>query len=326
MVVDKVGVTAYGGRVALSVSDNGSLIYDPTGSYNNQQLIWVDRAGKRLESVGAPGLIDAPSLSPDGKRVAVARLDPQTRTYDIYVIDLARGGTSGRLTFDPGDDRYPVWSPDGSHIAWGANRGAGSHFYQKLASGGGQEELLLKADAPSYPTSWSADGRFIFYARVDPKTGFDLWVLPVEGERQPFPFLQTPFSEGYGRFSPDGHWVAYQSNEQGRFEVFVQTFPASGGKWQVSTNGGTFAHWRSDGKELFYLSGDNKLMAVEVKPGSSFEAGVPKALFDLAPLRALPNAYAVTADGQRFLFVTQGEATANLQYTVVVNWMAEAKK
>ncbi|MGH7411833.1 MAG: TolB family protein [Candidatus Methylomirabilis sp.] len=127
-------------------------------------------------------------------------------------------------------------------------------------------------------------------------------------------------------FSPDGRWIAYISNDQGRYEVYVQTFPASGGKWQVSTNGGVYPHWRSDGKALFYLSSDNKLMAVEVKPGSSFEAGAPKALFDLAPLRAGFNIYAVTADGQRFLFVTQGEATANLQYTVVVNWMAEAKK
>ena len=147
----------------------------------------------------------------------------------------------------------------------------------------------------------------------------------MEGERQPFPFLQTPFAEALPYFSPDGRWIAYNSNDQGRYEVFVQTFPASGGKWQVSTNGGTWLHWPSGGKELFFISG-GKLMAVEVKPGSSFEAGVPRALFDLAPLRAGANGYAVTADGQRFLFVTQGEATANLQYTVVTNWMAEAKK
>jgi hypothetical protein len=128
------------------------------------------------------------------------------------------------------------------------------------------------------------------------------------------------------RFSHDGRWIAYTSTDQGRADVYVQTFPASGGKWQVSTNGGSQANWRSDGKEMFYLSGDNKLMVVEVKPGSSFEAGVPKALFNLAPLRALPSVYAVTADGQRFLFITQGELPANLQYTVVMNWLAEVKR
>ncbi len=323
VVADKVRVTL-SGRGYFSVSDNGSLVYDPTSLFNNEQLTWIDRAGKALEPVGTPGAIQSPRLSPDGKRVAVVRRDAQTGTYDIYVTDLARGASS-RLTFDPGNDTNPVWSPDGSRIAWVSTRDAGFQIYQMLASGVGQEELLLKSDVPIRPDSWSADGRFILYGRLDPKMRGDLWVLPLEGERQPFLFLQTPFAEQTPRFSPNGRWVAYTSNDQGRDEVYVQTFPAAGGKWQVSINGGLLPHWRSDGKELFYLSGDNKLMAVEVKPGSSFEAGVPKALFDLAPLRAA-SVYAVTADGQRFLFVTQGEATANLQFTVVTNWMAEAKK
>ncbi|MGH9837226.1 MAG: protein kinase domain-containing protein [Blastocatellia bacterium] len=321
-VADKVSVNNIG-KGHFSVSDNGSLAYDPTGASNNQQLTWVDRTGKLLETVGTPGVIEYPRLSPDGKRIAVVRRDAQTGTWDIYVIDLARGASS-RLTFDPGDDRSPVWSPDGSRIAWSSNRGAGFQIYQKLASGVGQEELLLKSDVRIGPGNWSADGRFILYTRTDPKTEADLWILPLEGERQPFLFLQTPFIKIWPRFSPDGRWIAYGSNDQGRYEVYVQTFPASGGKWQVSTNGGIQPHWRSDGKELFYIS-DGKPMAVEVKPGSSFEAGMPKALFDLEPLRATAD-YAVTADGQRFLFVTQGEATASLQYTVVLNWMAELKK
>jgi Tol biopolymer transport system component len=232
-----------------------------------------------------------------------------------------------RLTFDPGGDGSPIWSPDGSRIAWSANRGAGYYIYQKLASGDGPEELLIESDAPINLGSWSPDGRFILYALRDPKTGHDLWVLPMEGERRPFLFLQTPFGEQHGRFSPDGRWIAYVSNDQGREEVYVQPFPASGGKWQVSTNGGTNAHWRSDGKEIFYLSG-GKLMAVEVKPGSSFEAGAPKTLFDFAPLRALTpyGNYAVMAMGERFLLVTQKQAPANLQYTVVTGWVPEAKK
>ncbi len=325
VVADKVAVST-GRRGSFSVSDNGSLVYDSTGGFDDLQLTWVDRKGKTLESVGEPGVIEAPKLSPDGKRVAVVRLDPKTRNRDIYVTDLAQGA-SLRLTFDPGGDGSPIWSPDGSRIAWAANRGTEFHLYQKLASGVGPEELLLKTDAPIGTGNWSSDGRFIVYAVLRPQTGHDLWVLPIESERRPVLFLQTPFSEQHGRFSPDGRWIAYVSNDQGREEVYVQPFPASGGKWQVSTTGGTAPHWRSDGKEIFYLSA-GKLMAVEVKPGSSFEAGTPKTLFDFAPLRGLTpyGNYAATADGQRFLLVTQRQALASLQYTVVTNLAAEAKK
>lgn len=324
---DQVAVTP-SGRGYFSVSDNGILVYDPTGASDNQQLIWVDRAGKLLEPVGAPGFFAWPVLSPDGKRVAVARRDPQSKTYNIYVTDLARG-VSSRITVGPANNSFPIWSPDGTRIAWSSNREGAFQIYQKLASGVGQEELLLKSDVVINPQSWSEDGRFILYTRVDPKTNNDVWVLPLEGNRQPYPFLQTPFFEGKACFSPDGRWIAYQSNDQGRPQVSVQTFPASGGKWVVSTNGGFLPHWRGDGNELVYISADNKLMAVEVKLGSSFEAGVQKALFDLAPVRAAVSkgiGYIVTADGQRFLFVSEAEETATLQYTVVVNWAAEMKK
>jgi Tol biopolymer transport system component/tRNA A-37 threonylcarbamoyl transferase component Bud32 len=327
VVADKVRVASQFGRAFFSVSDNGSLVYDPNALTNNQQLTWVDRAGKPLGTVGPPDEYETPRLSPDGKQLAVLRRDPRTRTWDIYVIDLARGAGS-RLTFDPGDDISPVWSPDGSRIAWGTKRDGAFQIYQKLASGIGQEELLLKADAPIYPDSWSADGRFLLYYRLDPKTRQDLWVLPLAGDRQPALFLQTPFTDTNGRFSPDGRWIAYTSDDQGRYEVNVQPFPASGSKWQISTSGGQLPWWRSDGKELYYLSLDGKLMAVEVKPGGSFEATVPRALFDLAPARALggTRSYAVTAAGDRFLFITAREQTASSQFTVVTNWAAEVKK
>ena len=312
------------GRGYYSVSDNGILVYDPTNTYGNQQLFWFDRAGKRLESVGAPGIIQNPRLLPDGKQVAVDRRDLQTGNEDIYVIDLGRG-TSSRLTSDPGSDTRPIWSPDGSRIAWSSNRNGSFQIYQKLASGVGQEELLLKSEIPSLPTSWSADGRFILYTGDDPKTSFDVWVLPRAGDRQPFPFLQTPFNESSASFSPDGGWVAYQSNDQGLNEVYVQTFPASGSKWQVSTDTGAFPIWRSDGKELFYVK-LGALMAVEVKPGSSFEAGVPKVMFDLAGKTRGNPVFAATADGQHFLIVSQEQDTPNLQFTVVVNWSADLKK
>ena len=326
VVADKVRVSDTPSRGHFSVSDNGSLVYDPNALTDSQQLTWVDRAGQPLGTVGPPGEYEYPRLAPDGKRVAVLRRDPQTRTWDIYVIDLARGAGS-RLTFDPGDDRNPIWSSDGSRIAWSAKRDGAYQIYQKLASGVGPEELLLKADVSIIPDSWSADGRFILYTRTDPKTRPDLWTLPLAGDRQPSLFLQTPFAEFEGRFSPDGRWIAYTSNDQRRAEVYVQTFPASGGKWQISTSGGRQPWWRSDGRELYYLSADGKLMAVEVKPGGSFEALAPRALFDLAPSRAIGGAsYAVTAAGDRFLFVTAREEAASLQFTVVTNWAAEAKK
>ncbi len=327
VVTDKVRVTGNPSVGHFSVSDNGSLVYDSNVLTDNQQLTWVDRAGKPLGTVGPVGEYEYLRLSPDGKRAAVVRTDPQSRSRDIYVIDLARGASS-RLTFDPGDDRFPVWSPDGNRIAWRAHRDVGFQIYQKLASGVGQEELLLKDDVSIPANSWSADGRFLLYTRIDLKTRHDLWTLPLAGDRQPALFLQTPFSESEGRFSPDGRWIAYTSDDQGRDEVYVQTFPASGGKWQVSTSGGQQPWWRSDGRELYYLSADGKLMAVEVKPGGSFEAGAPRALFDLAPVRAIggSSSYAVTAAGDRFLFVTTREEAVSLQFTVVVNWTAEVKK
>jgi Tol biopolymer transport system component len=315
------------GRGFFSASDNGSLVYASSSALYNQQLTWIDRTGRPLEPVGPPGMYESPRLSPDGKQVAVTRMDPNTRTQDIYVIDLARGASS-RLTLDPADDRYAIWSPDGSRIVWAHQEENSHQFRQKLASGVGQEEVLFKSDAPVAQGSWSPDGRFILYTRSSPKTRSDLYILPLEGDRQPFAFLETPFVEASGRFSPDGRWIAYHSNDQGRDEVYVQPFPASGAKWQISTTVGSQPQWRGDGKELFYMSGDNKLLAVEVKPGSSFAAGVPKALFDLAPLRMVTSnrSFAVTADGQRFLVVTQRQEAANVQYTVVVNWAAEAKQ
>jgi Tol biopolymer transport system component len=301
----------------------------------------VDRTGEPLESfgeskgfVGNPslspeGFVGNPRLSPDGKQAAVAQRDPQTRTRDIYVIDMTRG-ISSRLTFDPGDDYAPIWSPDGKRIAWTSNRNGPLAIYQKLASGVGQEELLLKLDVHVSPDSWSPDGRLMLFDRTDPKTREDLWVLPMDGDRKPFLFLQTPFNEGRARFSPDGRFVAYQSDDQGRNEVYVQTFPASGNKWQISNNGGSFAIWRNDGREIFYISADGKLMSVEIKPGSGFEASVPKPLFDLTLRRAIGFggniAFAVAPDGQRFLVNRQVEAPASLQYIVVMNWPMEVKK
>jgi len=332
-LAEKVTINS-AGRGFFSASDDGTVILDPTGAtFDSQLLQWVDRSGKPLSIIGEPGNYIMPvsnqKASPDGKRIVVSKRDRETNNREIYVIDIARN-TSSRLTFDPGDDSYPVWSSDGSRIAWTSNRDGGiPAIYQKLASGIGQDELLLKSDAPISPSSWSPDGKFLMYNRTDPKTGNDMWVLPMEGDRKPFVFLQTPFNESGARFSPDGRFVVYSSQGAERAEIFVQDFPASGNRWQISNGGGRGPVWRSDGKEIFFVSADNKVMAVDVKAGNGFEIGIPKPLFDLVPLRALGfglSNFAPSSDGQRFLVTVQSEAPASLQYVVIQNWVSEVKK
>ncbi|MDA2938906.1 serine/threonine-protein kinase [Acidobacteria bacterium AH-259-A15] len=237
----------------FSVSENGVLTYRSGLSKN--QLVWLDREGKRLGApVGEPADYSNPELSPDGKRVAVGRLDPETQTRDIWLFDLARG-TSSRLTFDPADDLNPVWSADGTRIAFTSDRKGQRDIYQKMASGTGEDELVLESGEQKSVTDWSADGRFLLYSVRNPQTGTDVWMLPLSEEGKPTPFLQQSFREREAQFSPDGRWVTYESNESGTRQVFVQPFPATGGKWQISTQGGVQPRWRRDGKELFYIAG-----------------------------------------------------------------------
>ncbi len=310
---------------SFTASDTGILIYGARNTYENVQLGWLDRTGKSQEFVGTTGFAFIPTLSPEGKRVAVIRQDSKTGTIDISVIDLMRN-TESRLTFDPADDAFPVWSPDGSQIAWRSNRGQKNQIYRKAASGVGEEEVLLQSDVAAIPSSWSADGKVLLYTQLDPETLSDIWLLPLDGDRKPTPFSQSPFNELSPKFSPDGRWVAYQSNEYDKNEIYVQTFPAGGGKWQVSTGGGHTPHWRSDGKELFYASPDRKLMAVEIKGGATFEAGLPKVLFDLPAAQVQRDTFTVSADGQRFLFPRYLRENAVAPFSVVANWTAELKK
>jgi Tol biopolymer transport system component len=308
------------GRGDFSVSGTGVLVY--SASENNlQQLTALDRTGKPTTLIGDPDLYFSPRLSPDDRRLAVARIDPKTRVGDIHVVDLA-AGTSVRLTFSPADDFNPVWSPDGRYIVWGADRGGKYQLFRKLATGVGQEELLREASTAMAPDDWSADGRHILYREFSPQTNNDLWLLPLDGDKKPFPFLQTTADEPRARFSPDGHLIGYLSNESGSFDTYVQTFPASGSKWQVSSNGGGTISWRTDGKELYYL-GNGKLWAVEVKRAAPFELGARRTLFD-HPSIPLRSYFAASGDGQRFVFAvnTTQRRQAPL-FTVVLNWAAE---
>ncbi|MDD1679965.1 MAG: hypothetical protein LUO93_12375, partial [Methanomicrobiales archaeon] len=221
----------------------------------------------------------------------------------------------------------------GKTIAYASNHGGHMDLYQKLADGSGEEGLLFKSNADKYTTSWSRDGRFLLYMNLDPKTGQDLWVLPLAGERKPIPFLRTEFIERDARFSPDGRWIAYSSDESGNDEVYVRPFvpgaaggSASGGKWLVSKGGGRVPLWRADGKELYYLnSASFDQMAVAVTAEKAFQAGVPRRLFVAPQIISQPD---VSADGTRFLFAAIGGpgASAQTPFIVVTNWQAALKK
>jgi Tol biopolymer transport system component len=221
-----------------------------------------------------------------------------------------------------------VWSPDGSKILFDAVPEGVSNLYQKIATGAGSEELLLKSTSADFPLDWSADGRYILFGREDPKTKGDIWILPLGGDGKPFPFVNTEATEFTGKFSPDGRWIAYSSDESGKFEVYVQAFPATSGKWQVSVGGGAAPSWSNDGKEIFYLGPDKKLMAVDVKTvGASLEQGIPKPLFATdVEQYTLPNRYAVSKDGKRFLVNNAVESTGAKPIAIVLNWTADIKK
>ncbi|MBM3819498.1 MAG: hypothetical protein FJW14_10870 [Acidimicrobiia bacterium] len=333
-LADAVAVDPTLSGAAVSVSTSGLVAYR-TGGGSRRQLTWVDRSGKALGPLGAPdenGLL-APSVSPDGQRVAVVRTVQGNR--DLWLLDGAR---TSRFTFDAALDRFPIWSPDGTRIAFDSNRTGPRHLYVKAAGGAGVEEVLVTSPQATVATDWSADGRFLLYFSIDPQTNSDLWVLPLEGDRTPRVFLKTPFEERHGTFSPDGRWVAYQSNESGREEIYIRPFAgpavagasaaAAGGQWQVSTAGGTFPRWRRDGRELYYLAPTGALMAAPIAvTGATLAPGAPVALF---PTRivgggadtGLGRQYDVTRDGRFLINTVLDDAAAPI--TLLMHWAPDA--
>ena len=305
------------GSADFSVSDTGVLAYRGDAP-NNSQLLWFDREGNLQGSVGLPG-DSGFALSPDNNRVAVTRFDKQSRLTDIWLLDLTRS-TSERLTAGPRSAMEPLWSPDGSRIVFRSDREGPANWslYEKASNGLGNEDLLLKLDNNSSSPDWSSDGRSIAFASSDPKTGTHISVLSLSGDQKPVAYLQTRFREGSPRFSPDGRWIAYSSDENGRPDVYVQSFPAGARKWLISTSGGSAPRWRADGKELFYVGAGGKLMIVSVTAGTSFEAGIPKPLFQTK----ISGGYNVTRNGQRFLIETLTGENTSPPITVLVNWTA----
>ncbi len=327
-IAERVGYLANHGF--FSVSSSGALAYLAGGAGVNFQLGWFDRDGKFLGPVGPRGNYLDLELSPDATRVALSQRDPRGGATSIWLLDLARGIPT-RFTFNSLSDRHPLWSPDGRKVVFASTRDVSSDIYQKDASGSGTETPLVKSPNNKVPLDWSSDGQSLMYREGTPKTGLDLWVLPIAataaGDRKPVPYLQTPFNEDEGRFSPGPgppRWVAYTSDESGRKEVYVQTFPAGSGKFQVSSGGGSAPMWRRDGREIFYSSTNGEVMAVEVKTAPKFEVGIPKALFAPRTVRGAGAA----ADGKRFLLIVpaaQLEQGAPTPITVVLNWQAALK-
>src|SRR5262249_20866730 len=273
---DKVGSDFFPpSYYTLSVSNNGVLVFDPSLKQRQLHLYsWVDRHGHKIKSLEVPAGTFYHSLSPNEKRFIADRSDPQIGSYDLWLYDVS-GGNPQLFTFDPATDIDPIWAPNGNSIVWASTRDGIANLYQKAASLAGEESRLLKSDHPKVPTDWSRDGAFIIYSQVDSETKLDVWALPMTGsdKDKPLSVVRTKDNETAGTLSPDGRWLAYSSDKSGHYEIYVQSFPDRGGKRKVSNGGGLGPRWRGDGQELFYYTGDGKLMATPAPPGESFETG-----------------------------------------------------
>jgi hypothetical protein len=338
-IAERVAIDSILGAAAFSVSENGVLVYRTGAASPQTQLTWVDRAGKEIGKVGPPGAYRNPMLSRDGTRVALEAADVENRTQELWILDLARGAPS-RFTFDRGNDVYPVWSPDDSRIAFGSDRRDGTYsLYEKMSSGAGGEDLLLASTADNLtgPYDWSADGQFLLFRDLSsatlgtPNTG----ILPLTGERTPrLLFPSANFSQAQAQLSPDGRWIAYFSNETGRNEVYIGSFPTPRGKWSITKDGAAYPLWRGDSKELFYYAADGRIVAVPVSGTTTPDVGTPVPLFSARMLGGPSSApgfraqYDVSADGQRFLLnvPVQDEDASSPVITVVLDWTAGLKK
>lgn len=326
-VADQVEGVATRVQGSFSASQNGILTY-LGATEAGRRLMWYDHSGKQTSDVSVAGGYDDPHISPDGKRLAFVLISDAT---DIWLYDMERG-LKTRFTFGSGHES-PVWSPDGRYIAYTVIRDGKFGILEKAADGSGSEKALFPLSAEQlYPVDWSPDGKFLLFVDA-PSVGSMIRVLPLQGggKQSTLSLGQQPSLSSLqpvAKFSPDGKWLAYVSSESGGQEVYVTPFPGPGGKWQVSSGGGRSPQWRRDGKELLYISSDNKIMAAQVKAnGSSFEVGAIKTLFQTRPYFGLftANLFDVSADGQRFV-VAYDEGQSGRPITLIANWPAALKK
>ena len=285
------------------------IALQPSPRFSRSQLTWFDRAGKKISILGNMADYGNVELAPDGRHVAVAVMnDPERGTHDLWMVDAATGQHTP-FASEAADENWAIWSRDGRSVVFNSGRNGGLDLYQAAPTATTTfpgEPLLLDRDA-KWPVSWSADGRFILYVTSSQRTGNDIMVLPLSGDKKPFPFLQTEAQENWAAFSPDGRWVAYCSNESGQVEVYVAAFPpaAAGRKWLVSKGGGSQSRWRRDGKELYFLSSEGLIMAAAVNAnGSSIEVRAAQPLFQARYPYPQYHAFDVAVDGQRFLVNT----------------------
>jgi Tol biopolymer transport system component len=321
------------GAAQYSFSDTGSLVYVSGGVQATQlRLVWVSRNGAEQPLAASARTYMFPRLSPDGRRAAVGIVEQDSQ---LWLYDLSRE-TLTRFTFEGNYNPVAIWTPDGKRIAFESNKEGPPNIFWQLADGSGGLERLNTSESIQVPMSWSPDGKLLAFMDVNPTTGVDIWVLPMgdaragSGQvRKAQPFLRTPFNEGGPRFSPDGRWLVYMSDDSGRYEIYVQPYPGPGGKWQITTEGGAEPVWNPNGRELFYRSGD-KMMVVDIATQPGFTAGKPRILFEgryeLSPVQ---NAnYDISPDGQRFLMLksSEQEQAAPTQINVVLNWFEELKR
>jgi Tol biopolymer transport system component len=313
----------------VAVSAGGQILYSAANT--SSQFTWIDRNGRQLKAASEPGENTVFRLAPDGKRVVTAR--SRRGGSDVWLLDLERG-TSSRFT-DAGIDahQHPVWSPDGRTIVFFATL-PGFRLIFKGADQSEGDRHALATQSVSLPSDWSRDGRFILYTEIAPGTGTDIWMLPMTpegtpaGGAKPAPYLHTPFYESSGRFSPEAgpRWVAYQSDESGRMEIFIDTFPERRHKTPISTGGGQYPEWGPGGRELYYVSPDFKLMAVSLKLGTeSVQPSSPHELFALPAVDTGYSPYQAASGGQRFLVRATPQQVAE-PLTVIVNWPALMRK
>jgi Tol biopolymer transport system component len=318
VILEQVGEMPGFGATLFSISRNGVLAYRTRGGVRTQ-LSWYDRGGKRLGTIGTPELYESISLSPDEKRVAADRIEPQTRKSNIWVVDLSTGIVS-RATF--GNDHGSVWSPDSRELAFASFRTGKSALYRKVP--GGKEAAILESDEYQYPSAWTADGKLILVTMPTGSTTFSQLLL--DGTRKPVALLKSDFDIRDASLSPDGRWIAYDSVQSGRWEVYVASFPSFSQTRQISDAGGVQPLWRKDGKELFYLTRDGKLMAAQINVGTTIETGPPQLLFQTTiDVQAGIRQFSTMRDGQRFLLAEPADPIVD-QVVVVINWAAGLKR